>query len=44
MQVESVSLLVGKSRSLVEQRIVEKLVTEKIGFNERAVGRVLPSV
>jgi hypothetical protein len=44
VQFESVSFLVGKGRSLVEQRIVQKLVTEKIGFNERAVGRTLPSV
>src|SRR5262245_20421905 len=38
MQVEILSLLVGESRSLVEQWVVQKLVTEKIGFNERAVG------
>jgi hypothetical protein len=44
MQVESVSLLVGKSRSFVEQWVVEKLVTEEVGFNEGAVGRTLPSV
>jgi hypothetical protein len=44
VQLESVSFLVGKSRSLVEQWIVQKLVTEKIGFNERTIGRALPSV
>src|SRR5262249_17016599 len=44
VQLESVSFLVGKSGSFVEQRIVQKLVTEKVCFNERAVGRVLPSV
>jgi hypothetical protein len=44
VQLESVSFFVGKSRSLVEQRIVQKLVTEKIGFDERAVGRTLLSV
>src|SRR5262249_23166789 len=44
VQVESVSLLVGKSRSFVEQRIVQQLITEQIGFNKPAAGRVLPSV
>jgi len=44
MQVESVSFLVGKSRSLVEQWVVQKVVTEEVGFNERPVGRTLPSV
>jgi hypothetical protein len=44
VQLESVSFLVGKSRSFVEQRIVQQLITEQIGFNKPAVGRVLPSV
>jgi len=44
VQVESVSLLVSKSCSFVEQRIVQQLITEEVGFNEPTVGRVLPSV
>jgi len=44
VQLESVSFFFGESGAFVEQRIVQKLVTVEIGFNERAVARVLTSV
>jgi hypothetical protein len=38
VQLESVSFLLGESSSFIEQRIVQKLVTEKSSLNERTVG------
>jgi acetolactate synthase regulatory subunit len=44
VQLESIPFFFAKSSSFVEKRIVQKLVTEEIRFNERAVVQVLTSV